>query len=403
MLKFARLLIGVQNAILSLMHWAMFRQSGMSDDPKSILVLRTAALGDFVIAIPALAVLRRKFPQARIGLLTASTTQAEHKQRVARYVGNPAALPWTPLVHPSLVDEVFAFGAAPLKEDIRQLRPRLADFAPDVAFVLNDPGVPLKGVIKKLGFLKLLGVRGPVYGCRVRSSRAVFMKEQHEGGYFDHHVVGVLRCVAEHPTVGPVENLRIEFPLTIPREADEWASKVLETNGLSAKRVVAIAPGSVLPHKRWPLERFVELSRQLLSGPASGVVVVGTKLDFELGEAIRSSSGPSVLNLAGATTIVQLAALLRRCSLLVGNDGGAMHLGAAVGCRVVSIVPGIEFPNSIEPWGNIELAVRHSVPCAPCYSFTHCPLGHANCMKELPVVAVHEKCRSAMDAGAREQ
>jgi heptosyltransferase-2 len=104
-----------------------------------------------------------------------------------------------------------------------------------------------------------------------------------------------------------------------------------------------------------------------------------------------------VCNLAGVTSIAQSAALLRRCILLVGNDGGAMHLGDAMGCKVVSIVPGIEYPDSIEPWHNKALAVRHPVDCSPCYNFVTCPQGHNRCMTELPVERVLERCDSVLD------
>ena len=76
-----------------------------------------------------------------------------------------------------------------------------------------------------------------------------------------------------------------------------------------------------------------------------------------------------------------------------------MHLADAVGATVVSIVPGLEFPDSIEPWHNIDRAIRHPVPCAPCYSFTCCPEGHNRCMKELSIAAVLRQVRRALADG----
>jgi ADP-heptose:LPS heptosyltransferase len=91
-----------------------------------------------------------------------------------------------------------------------------------------------------------------------------------------------------------------------------------------------------------------------------------------------------------------LGAVLQRCAVLVGNDGGAMHLAAAVGCPAVSLIPGIEFPGSVDPWGYSHLSVRHPTQCSPCYSFTYCPLGHQDCMREITVDAVLEKCAKAL-------
>lgn len=97
-----------------------------------------------------------------------------------------------------------------------------------------------------------------------------------------------------------------------------------------------------------------------------------------------------------SATVAQLAALLAKCVLLVGNDGGAMHLGSAVGCPTVSIVPCLEYPGSVEPWADRHRAVRHAVDCAPCYSFASCPKGHNLCMKDLPMAAVWRECASVL-------
>jgi ADP-heptose:LPS heptosyltransferase len=115
-----------------------------------------------------------------------------------------------------------------------------------------------------------------------------------------------------------------------------------------------------------------------------------------LGDDIASCIGRSVINLAGKTNLHESAALLKKSNLLVGNDGGAMHLGDAVGCKVLSLVPGIEYPQSVEPWFNRKNAIRLSVPCAPCYSFTCCPLGHNKCMKDIKVDIVFDKSKEIL-------
>ena len=71
------------------------------------------------------------------------------------------------------------------------------------------------------------------------------------------------------------------------------------------------------------------------------------------------------------------------CFLLIGNDGGAMHLGDAMGSKVISIVPEVEYPDSIEPWHNKDLAIRLPIECSPCYSIMHCPQGHQPCMSDI--------------------
>jgi len=144
-------------------------------------------------------------------------------------------------------------------------------------------------------------------------------------------------------------------------------------------------------------ENFAELCRQLLNKLSSAmIVVIGTPDDSSLGENLKIINQSRIHNLAGKICIEHCAALLKRCSLVVGNDGGAMHLADAMGTKVVSIVPGLEYPDSIEPWHNKKLAIRHSIDCAPCYSFSSCPLQHNKCMRDIPVVVVLKKCFEAL-------
>jgi len=103
-----------------------------------------------------------------------------------------------------------------------------------------------------------------------------------------------------------------------------------------------------------------------------------------------------VLNLGGRTSIVQLAALLRRASVFVGNDGGTCHLAIGVGCRVVSIANTAEIPDSVEPWGCQRFTARGDVPCAPCYCFTSCPRGDSICVTTVSPEAVMRLVNSAL-------
>jgi heptosyltransferase-2 len=366
--------------------------------------LRTSALGDFLFAIPALAGLRARFPAARIVLLTTSTTNASVGARVANYSGPQKQYPWLELVVPSLIDEAICFSGVDLSALRRDIAPQIRAFDPDLTFILAHPGDPPRGLFKKLVFLKLLGVRGEVLGWKMRSNIGHLRAAQQEAGLFEHHVYGPLRSITGNRWLSNVASLPIEFPVQISEAAKAAVESIWSGRRLSGRTVVAIAPGAVQTHKQWPIEKFLAL-REALSriDPSLAYVVVGSPADFALGEKIREQAGAAQIeNLCGLTTIPQSTEVLRRCRLLVGNDGGAMHLGAVAGCKVVSIVPGLEYPNSIEPWGNLDLAVRHPVPCAPCYSFMSCPQVHNRCMRDLPVDAVTRNCERALGASARD-
>ena len=390
-LLYARILLKCQKGFLGLIGNGSNRGSKHYFLPRRILLLRTAALGDFLFSVPAMVQLRKQYPDAKIVLLTATTTTSAHRAAVESYTG-AASLPWLSFMMPAAINEAICIHSFDLKTLWTKIRKKVSEMRPDTTVILAHPGEAGMSLFKKIVFLRLLGVRCNIYGWRVRASNRWFRKMQYQAGRFEHHVFGPLRSIAELPCMPPVEEMEITFPLHLEPTARPWSEDLWRKRGWLSARVVAVAPGSVHSHKRWPIEHFIALCQELVGNYQVSIVVIGTVLDKSLGESLVEAVNGDVVNLAGETTLSQSAALLERCNLLVGNDGGAMHLGSAMGCPVVSIVPGIEYPDSIEPFFSRDLAVRHPVSCAPCYSFTHCPMEHNECMAELPVPDVLECC-----------
>jgi len=370
-------------------------------DQVEIIVFRSAALGDFILACPALALLRRTHPGARIVLLTTQSASKQQRDKVASYAGDARQVPWVALAMPQLVDEVVVLDDVQSLAGLARGRRALAGRRFSRAVLLLDPASPWPGRLKKLLMMWLLVGWLPVLGWRGRGSLNGDRARLKADGVLRHHVHGPLQFLAEMKPAVRYDNAEVVFDLRPPEADNAWALAWCQQHQATpGQRWVAVAPGSIQPHKRWPLDNFKALCRQLLhDDPQLRIVVLGTPGDAPLGDALRDELGDQAINLAGQTSIARSAALLARCALLVGNDGGAMHLGDAMGARVVSIVPGIEYPDSIEPWHNRQRAVRHPVACAPCYDFTRCPLGHNKCMVDLPVSAVLARCREAL-AGA---
>jgi len=364
---------------------------------KSILVFRPAALGDFVMSSPALREVRKNFPERHVVLLTVPSITKDQRVRVSKYTGDRLSVPWLELVMPHLVDEFFILDSVTHLGFLWNLRRKLRSFHFEAVILMIDSGAKWQGRIKKVllmfflvGFVPVLGWRGP----GTLTGNRVGLKKR---GLLRHHVHGPLHFLAELNPPKIYKDEDLVFDLRPGQVAEEWVSDWLVENKKESKRLVAIAPGSIQPHKRWPEQSFMELiSRLLAAYPDVAIVVLGTPDDKGLGETLMTISSKRIFNLAGVTSIVQSAALLRKCALLVGNDGGAAHLADAMGCQVVSIIPGIEYPDSVEPWHNKALAVRYPVSCAPCYNFIFCPEKHNNCMKDLPVNLVLENCKKVL-------
>lgn len=146
--------------------------------------------------------------------------------------------------------------------------------------------------------------------------------------------------------------------LTVPTGAVEAAEALLGACG-SGEPLVALIPGAARgPSKRWPEAHFIETGRALAAEGAR-IVVFGTGGETDLCARVTVGIGASCLNLAGRTSLVLMAACLRRCRVAVTNDSGGMHLAAAVGTRVVAIY-GLTDPRKTGPMGE-----GHAVLVAP--------------------------------------
>ncbi len=367
----------------------------MITGPKNILVFRSCGLGDFILSAPAFHLLRKRFPYSHITLLTLQTTDRQVAKKVAAYAGGNNAAPWVELLRPHLIDDVIVLDNPRSFAGFCDARKMLNATTFDLVVQMIDVGVPWRRRFKKMLFAAaLVGLTRQVGWRRrgtIESGKVPAIDPK-----LGHHVFGPMQFVNEldHGTSTIDE---VAFDLRPGSRAKEWADSWLAENLTGGQRLVAFAPGAIHAHKNWPTERFASLAKRILEDHQDVVIaIMGTKDDREKAEIIAGIDPARILDICGQTSIAQSAALFAHCALVVGNDGGAMHLADAMGAKVVSIVPGLEFPNSIEPWHNIEYAVRHPVECAPCYSFTYCPAGHNRCMLDIQLNTVFNQCRKIL-------
>jgi len=338
---------------------------------------------------PALAEVRKNFSGYRVVLLTIQSADKSQRIKVGEYAGDTHRTPWVELAMPHLIDEVVTLKGVGDLRYLWELRQYLRTYQFETAIVMSDVCAPRRGRWMKRFLMRFLLGPVPVLGWR-GSSDPVQLKRK---GLLKHHVHGPLQFLSEMSPSKKYKDSDLLFDLRPGHDAIAWATEWLHENCIcEGKRLVAIAPGSIQPHKRWPEASFRTLIEKLFSKYDDiFIVIVGTPKDHEIGERFAQLAPDRILNLAGKSNIAQSAALMARCTLVLGNDGGAMHLADAMGAKVISLVPGIEYPDSIEPWHNKDLAIRWPVECAPCYSFTSCPEGHNKCMNAIPVSLVFDK------------
>ncbi|MBM4308848.1 MAG: glycosyltransferase family 9 protein, partial [Deltaproteobacteria bacterium] len=152
--------------------------------------------------------------------------------------------------------------------------------------------------------------------------------------------------------------------------------------------LIGINPGAAYGlAKCWHPDRFAELGRRLCERWKATALIFGREEERSMADRILKSLGGGGIDFTGKTHLLQLAALLERCRLLVTNDTGTMHVASAVGTPIVAIF-GSTDPVATGPWGDGHVVVRKEVSCSPCFKRV-CPTDH-RCMEGITVDEVEK-------------
>jgi heptosyltransferase-2 len=178
--------------------------------------------------------------------------------------------------------------------------------------------------------------------------------------------------------------------------------------GRFERPAVGIFPSSNAPASRWPEGKFTALAG-ILGQEVGTVVVFGGPNQQVPAARVAAGAGVRGIDLGGRTSLGVLAAGFSECDLVITNDGGPMHLAAAVGASVIAIF-GAGDPERAGPLNPRARVLRQSdLPCAPCGKSrcprrgrgTFLPEAHEECLKLIPVEAVVEAAREQLKgAGA---
>ncbi|MFI7690233.1 glycosyltransferase family 9 protein [Nonomuraea sp. NPDC049655] len=287
----------------------MTARPGLVEGVRSIAVLRANAIGDYLVALPAIEAIKLAYPDARLTLL-GTPWHAEFLSGRPGPVDDVVALPPITGVSTSETGYPVPGGA----------RAELRERAFDLAVQIHGGGRFSNPFVRSLGARVTAGLRSP---------DAEVLDRWVPYTYFQHETLRFLQ-VAE--LVGGVAE-RLE-PLVAVTARDR--AELAESFGEPPAGLVALHPGATDPRRRWPPERFAEVADRL----ARPVAVTGSWAEKDLVEAtvaaMRGRAHP-VLPVVGTLTLGGLAALYERCALVVANDTGPRHLAAAVGTPTVAV------------------------------------------------------------------
>jgi heptosyltransferase-2 len=178
------------------------------------------------------------------------------------------------------------------------------------------------------------------------------------------------------------------------------ARALLEREGWDGRSaLVGIHPGATGSRaKIWSPVRFGQVMERIAGSTGAVVAILGGPSESSLAEEVESVVGKPVIQLQGKTTLGELMGVLSELSILLSNDSGPMHLAAALGVPTLAIF-GPTDPRETGPLGASAKFVREPVECSPCL-YRDCPIDH-RCMERIGVDRVYEEAMSLVAVAAR--
>jgi len=193
----------------------------------------------------------------------------------------------------------------------------------------------------------------------------------------------------------PIRDLRCD--LDVRRADQEAARAMLRACGIrEGERLIGVNAGAAYGGaKRWLPDRFAAVADHFAQTHGVRILVFGSIQERAIAEEVAAGMARPPVNLAGRTTLGQLMALIRECSLLITNDSGPMHLAAALGVPQVAIF-GSTSDVATGPLGPRAEVLKHPVECSPCF-LRECPID-LRCMTGLSAERVIEAAERRLAA-----
>jgi len=325
--------------------------------PRRILVIRTDRLGDVILTLPMLPLLREWFPDAYLAMM------------LNRYTGE--VVRGNPSLNTIIWDDSEGRPAS-----MPQLLPVLRSHHFDTAFVVR-PTPRLAWLVARAGIGVRIGSGYRAYSFLF--NRKIFEHRKdarfHELEY-NLHMLGALRPGFTG------EGIRPQFDIHIDPVARSAIRERISQSPVG-KPLIVLHPGSGGSARDWPPGHFARLAAAIAGEGKYRLAVTGGKAEEDLVRMV-GEAGKTDLTFAGTLSIPELAALLSEAKVVVGNSSGPLHLAAAVGTRVVGLYPQITAMSAAR-WGPYTERKRVFVPAKP-VDCRECADGRpCACMASIPV------------------
>jgi len=336
-----------------------------------ICLAQTTKVGDIVIFSSFLAVVYKLFPASEITLVVAP--QVENLVELCPYV-----------------DEILYFDRDKYRWNLfyrlrflSKLRRRNFDTAINCSFsrgIFLDEIVLLSGAKQTVAF----------YGESIYLT-SLFWRLNNL--LYD-RVIKINSCVEIERyrelaiALGAKPDMEMNSEVWISDDDRKYVGARLEGEMLTQKDIVVIAPCASEIMKRWPKEHFITMCNLLAKHSVVFVFCGGMEDKGYIDEILMKVSGGDAVNWAGKLTLRQVAALMEKATLYIGNDTGLLHLAIAVGLPSVAIVGGGDYGRFL-PYGKLPPSIAyHEMDCYGCR--WRCIYGKPYCITDISPQEIYQ-------------
>lgn len=328
---------------------------------KSILIIRTAYLGDVVMTLPVLKPLKERFPNSKITFLTSTA---------ARDV----------LINNPYIDEIITFNPFWFYPSERK---KYVEFIRGLKQRSFDLVIEARGDIRELLLLVFpLKARYKVSfgfggGGFILSHRVPFTGVKHK---LEYHldIVKYLGCESSD---------ELEWGVYLTDEEKKGIEKILYDNRID-RPFICVHPGARHPLRRWFPERFASLCDKIVKELNIPIVFLGAKDEKAVIDEVIAKMEHTPKNLAGLLSLREMSGILSKSQLFICNNSGPMHIAASLKVPTV-VIHGPSKSYWDAPYGNLSRIMEKTFPCRDSCDENSCgQSNYAACLKAITVEEV---------------
>lgn len=328
---------------------------------KRILIINPFGIGDVLFTTPVIRQIRENYPDSVIAYWC--------NQRVEDILKNNPC-----------IDKIFALSRGDIKRIFRESKIKAIREFLMLLFKIKkekfDTALDFSLDQRYSLIAKLLGIKRRI-GFNYRNRGRFLTDKVDLEGYSHKHVVeyyldllNILDIITKN------RNLELSAPETAGIKFESLFSLPYGQKAETAAKetIIAIAPGAGeswgenASFKHWPAEKFARLADKLIDKHQVKVLLLGAAAEKTIAETIVKIMKNKAVDLTGKTTLEELIAIISKIDILITNDGGPLHIAAALGVKTVSIFgPVSEAVYGPYPPSDKHIVIKKNIDCRPCY------------------------------------